>query len=389
MNLHILTSRVIISFNNMKVIKNYFFLLCSFVFTLQIQAQVGIRGVWLTNVDSDVLTSREKIIEAVNMIDELGFNTIFTVVWNKGMTQYKSEIMKNLIGLEIDTMLKNIDPLEVLIEEAHKRNIKVFAWFEYGFASSYKQKGGKLIQLKPHWASKDRRGKLVSKNGFEWLNGFHPEVQEFILSLIKEVISKYNVDGIQGDDRLPAMPVESGYDQYTVFLYKKEHNGKLPPKNFRDSSWIDWRAKKLNDFMNRLYYEVKSVKSDIIVSMAPSIYPWSKEEYLQDWVTWVNDGYVDLIIPQLYRYNFEDYKKLLDDITQGQIKSEFLYKFYPGVLLKVGKYIAPEELIEKKVNENRKKDINGEVYFFFEGLKSYPAFFKKLYSDKIKFPEKF
>ena len=37
--------------------------------------------------------------------------------------------------------------------------------------------------------------------------------------------------------------------------------------------------------------------------MAPSIYPWSEEEYLQDWPTWMQKGYVDLVCPQVYRYN--------------------------------------------------------------------------------------
>lgn len=42
---------------------------------------------------------------------------------------------------------------------------------------------------------------------------------------------KYRVDGIQGDDRLPAMPAEGGYDAYSVSLYKKEHHDSLPPTN--------------------------------------------------------------------------------------------------------------------------------------------------------------
>ena len=347
----------------------------------------AVRGVWLTNVDSDVLTSKEKVIDAVKFLDELGFNTVFVVVWNKGMTQYKSKIMKEFTGLEIDTLLKDFDPLPVLIDEAHKRNMKVIAWFEFGFSSSYKQNGGKILELKPHWKAIDVNGNLVSKNGFEWMNGFHPEVQDFILSLIKEVITNYKVDGIQGDDRLPAMPVESGYDDYTINLYKSEHNGQNPPEDFRDTNWINWRASKLNLFMKRIYNEVKSINPDLIVSMAPSIYPWSKEEYLQDWVEWVSSKNVDLICPQLYRYNIEDYEKLLIDVVKNQIEEKDLKKFYPGILLKVGSYDASPELLRKKIELNRKNGINGEVFFFYEGLKKYPEFFKELYKDRAKFPE--
>ena len=52
------------------------------------------------------------------------------------------------------------------------------------------------------------------------MNGFDPEVQDFIMSLIMEVVLKYDIKGIQGDDRLPAMPTLAGYDNYTSSLYK-------------------------------------------------------------------------------------------------------------------------------------------------------------------------
>ncbi|MCX8011323.1 MAG: family 10 glycosylhydrolase, partial [Ignavibacteria bacterium] len=117
------------------------------------KALEAVRGVWLTNVDSDALTSREKIISTVDLCDKLGFNSIFVVTWNKGMTTYPSKIMKNLTGVEIDTQLTGRDPLKELIEEAHKKNIKVIAWFEFGFSSSYQLDGGKILEKKPEWIS--------------------------------------------------------------------------------------------------------------------------------------------------------------------------------------------------------------------------------------------
>lgn len=375
---------------NFFVFRFYLLLLTIFVFFINnvfSNQSEGIRGVWITNVDSDVLTSKEKIIEAVNFLDRLNFNTIFVVVWNKGMTQYKSQLMKEFTGLEIDTLFNDFDPLPVLIDEAHKKNMKVIAWFEFGFSSSYNQNGGEILKLKPNWKAINNEGKLVSKNGFEWMNGFHPEVQDFIISIIKEVVTNYDVDGIQGDDRLPAMPVESGYDEYTINLYRNEHNGKEPPKNFRDSIWIEWRSKKLSEFVGRIYKECKSINPKLIVSMAPSIFPWSKEEYLQDWPEWLRSGYVDLICPQLYRYKIDDYEKLLIEIVNHQIEKNNFKKFYPGILLKTGLYYASPELIKKKIELNRKYGVNGEIYFFYEGLKKYLNLFNELYREKIHFPE--
>lgn len=350
-------------------------------------ATEAVRGVWLTNVDSEVLNSKENIIKAVALCKELGFNSIFVVTWNKAMTTYPSKIMKELTGVEIDTTFAGRDPLKELIVEAHKENIKVFAWFEFGFSSSYQQNGGIILQKKPEWAAKDINGNLATKNGFEWMNGFHPDVQNFILSLILEVVNNYQVDGIQGDDRLPAMPSLSGYDDYTISLYKSAHNGAFPPADYRDTNWVNFRADILNRFMKRIYTEAKSVNKNIIVSMAPSIYPWSKEEYLQDWVSWLNEGLVDLVCPQVYRYKIEDYSSALNEIVANQISKNNLRKFYPGVLLKVGKYQPEEKFLREMIEANRKQNVNGEVFFFYEGVKKYPDLFKELYKEELKFPE--
>ncbi len=347
----------------------------------------AVRGVWLTNVDSEVLNSKENIIEAVALCKELGFNSIFVVTWNKAMTTYPSKIMKELTGIEIDTTFAGRDPLKELIEEAHKNDLKVFAWFEFGFSSSYQQNGGIILQKKPEWAAKDINGNLATKNGFEWMNGFHSDVQDFLLSLILEVVKNYNVDGIQGDDRLPAMPSLAGYDDYTIDLYKSAHNGTLPPNDYKDTSWVNFRADILNRFMKRIYLEVKAVNKNLIVSMAPSIYPWSKEEYLQDWVSWLNEGLVDLVCPQVYRYKIDDYNSALKEIVANQVSENNLHKLFPGVLLKVGKYQPEEKFLREMIQTNRKNKINGEVFFFYEGVKKYPQIFKELYNERAMFPE--
>lgn len=154
--------------------------------------------------------------------------------------------MQALIGIKQQQKFQGRDPLKELISTAKKYNIEVHAWFQYGFSSSYNAEGGPIIAKKPSWKALDASGKLVVKNGFDWLNGFDPEVQQFMIDLFKEVISNYDVDGVQGDDRLPALPSTAGYDSYTVQLYKQEHAGKSPPSNYTDQSWVVWRMNKLN-----------------------------------------------------------------------------------------------------------------------------------------------
>ena len=341
-----------------------------------------VRGVWLTNVDSKALYSRENIRQAVEHCHELGINTIFAVTWNKGMTTYRSQVMKEFTGVEINPELDpdhtGRDPLKELIEEAKRFDIKVFAWFEFGFSSSYDDQGGEILEKKPEWALKNADGELCVKNGFDWMNALDPEVQEFMMSLILEVVRNYDVDGIQGDDRLPAMPSEGGYNKATIEAYRADHQGQDPPEYTKDFEWVRWRASRLNDFMKRLYNQVKQADSSCIVSMAPSVYPWSKQEYLQDWPTWVNFNYVDMICPQLYRKDSSSYQQTLQD-NLSYILPEKRHLVYPGVLIRAGQYNASPDYFEYMLKQNRKAGLEGEVYFFYEALEHYETLLKEYY----------
>lgn len=341
------------------------------------------KGVWLTDIASSALDSKEGIEEAVTRCKSFGIDQIYVVVWNRGYTLYPSTIMEREFGKKVAPRFADRDMLKELIEIAHTKGLKVHAWFEFGFSSSYQEAdGGHILTKKPSWKAIDNEGNLVSKNGFQWMNAFDPEVQNFLISLIQEVMENYDIDGIQGDDRLPANPSTAGYDELTVSLYKGEHDGKAPPKDYRDSLWIDWRAKRLNLFAKRVYETVKQIKPNISVTMAPSIFPWSKEEYLQDWPAWVENGWVDAIIPQVYRYDIKAYTTTLDtnlEFMPKNTKTELI----PGVLLKVNDYTPSKRFLKKMVKANRERGLDSEVFFFYEGLKEHERFFAKLY-PKLK-----
>ncbi len=353
----------------------------------------AVRGVWLTNVVSDAFKSKESLRKSVQNCADNGINTIFVVVWNRGRTLYPSKALKNLIGIESDEKLNGRDILQETIDAAKPLGIRVFAWFEFGFSCDYSDKneyngkiqGKEILEAKPHWAALDRDGKIVKKNGFRWLNGFDPEVQQFMLSLLKEVVQNYpDLAGIQGDDRLPALPSEAGYDPLSISAFANENDGLMPSNDPKETVWLNWKTGKMNDFMKQIHDELKAIKPTTVISMSPSIFNWSKIEYLQDWPTWVKNGWVDMVCPQVYRYQFERYQKEIALIKQ-QVGAEKLRTIiFPGILLRVGDYYAPLDFLEKMIGENRKNGINGEVFFYYEGLKKYPDFFKNVYRKKGK-----
>ena len=340
------------------------------------------RGVWVATPEhTHFFDSRAEMERQLSEFQRLGINTVYAAMWNQGRTLYPSAVMHRLTGVTISEAVQGRDPLQELIEAARGKGIKVYAWFEFGFVSDFKGgPGAEIIKARPHWAALDRHGNPVEKNGFRWMNALDREVQDFLLSVIMETVQRYDIDGIQGDDRLPAMATEGGYNPETVARYKQEHGGKAPPDDALDPQWLAWRAAQLNNFMQRLHDAVKAAKPGMQISMSPSPYPWGYNEYLQDWPTWLKNGWVDSLSPQLYRYNIEGYRTELHKLAREQLCPDQRKMVFPGLLLALGReYVAAPELLQQMVEENRREGFGGEVYFHSEGLKPRRALIEQLY----------
>ena len=323
------------------------------------------RGVWVTNVGSDALKTEANIKTLISNCKKYLINHLFVVGWNKGVTQYPSSVLEKYIGVKQEKIFSHFDPLEYLIDQAHQEGIKVHAWFEFGFSFAYDDPDSIWIKKYPEWLGRDREGKILKKNNFMWWNALHPGPQKFLTELIEEVVTQYDVDGIQGDDRLPAMPSEGGYDDYSSWLYQNQF-GTLPPEDHQEEEWIRWRSKQLNQFAKKLYNKVKSIRPETLVSWAPSIYPWSEQEYLQSWPNWIKGGYADFVVPQFYRYKLDDYSKIIDQL-ETQLTPEERKRIYAGVLTALGGgYRINDTLLVDMVNYHRSKGIMGEVFFYYE-----------------------
>ncbi len=331
-----------------------------------------VRGVWITNIDSEVMFSKKATAEAIDYLADRGFNVVFPVVWNDGYTLFPSRVMEKYFGSEyrIDTLFakQGRDPLAELIVEAHRRGLEVIPWYEFGFSSSINQDGGHILRKYPNWSAKGPDGLLLTKNGFEWMNAFDPEVQAFITELVMEIPQHYDVDGVQGDDRLPSLPSHGGYEPYTVTLYKNE-TGKDVPSDPLEPEFLKWKADKLSAYGKSLFNTVKAFDSELIVSYSPIIYPWGYNNYLQDWPAWVKGGYVDLLIPQAYRYDFDQYKETVNEIMSYANQPDAKpYTLATGILTKSGPRYNGPQYVKNAIRYNRSKGSSGEVYFFYEGM---------------------
>ena len=329
-----------------------------------------IRGVWIANrPHSQVLESPDNIASAMDFLKFYGFNVVFPVVWNRGYTLYPSQVMSeyNLPAIDPYYQKQQRDPLAEIITAAHQRNIKVIPWLEYGFAASHLSSGGHILQQYPHWQAVDKDGAIVRHGGLTWMNAFNSQVQQFMLKIITEIIDKYSVDGIQGCDRLPALPVIAGYDSDTIEQYQTTF-GKHPPRNHHDKQWVQWRADLLTNFLARMYRQVKAIKPQAIVSLSPAVYPFCLNNLLQDSQAWIEQGLCDLIHPQLYRPSFYGYKREIEKIIKT-FDRDYLAKFAPGIAFTAnGKNLTTKDII-KCIQINRDRHLSGQVFFHYEGLR--------------------
>ncbi|MGF1539602.1 MAG: glycoside hydrolase family 10 protein [Pleurocapsa sp.] len=329
-----------------------------------------IHGVWLANrPHSQVLASKQNITEAIAFLNSKGFNFIFPVVWNRGYTLFTSQVMGkyNFPVLDPYYQQQQREPLAEIITVAHQYNIKVIPWFEYGFAASHLLSGGHILQQKPHWKAVNQDGATVRHGSLTWMNALNPEVQQFMQELILEVVVQYDIDGIQGCDRLPALPVTAGYNTKTQQQYQRQCGRQAPP-NCKDRHWVQWRADILTEFLATLYRQVKTAKPQLIFSLSPGVYPFCWENLLQDSKTWVEKGLVDLIHPQIYRSSFFSYRQEVQKIVNMTDK-DLRHKFAPGIALTAnGKDLSVRDVMQY-IQLNRSRNFSGEVFFHYEGLR--------------------
>lgn len=345
----------------------------------------AIRAAWVTNVGSPALSTPDNIQNVVNFLSQLHFNTIFVDVWNKNQTLHPSTVLEKEVppGTQTQMFGSGWDPLDVLIQAAHQKKIRVVAWFEYGFISHYTGYPHPILDQHPEWVAVDKNGNPTVRNNFTWLNGFNPEVQRFILDLILEVVKKYDIDGIQCDDHLPSMPLNSGYDSLTLSNYQSETGNGLPTSD-NDPKWIQWRADRLTFFAKKIYDSVKSINPKCLVCFAPGPLDWSLQNNLADWESWVKLHIVDILSPLLYRNESQGlsaYTNLLDkDINRILIMYSFpRWKYAPGIMVKNGSYSPTDLYLSRVFLYNFSNQIQSASLWYYDGLpdneKVYRAFY--------------
>ena len=330
-----------------------------------------LKAVWLTNIDSQVMNSRKNLAEGLRRLADLGFSTIYPVVWQRGYTLYPSEVAKQLAGADIlpNSPFVGRDVLQEIIELARPLNMRVIPWFEYGLMvppqSSIARQHKDLLTLDINETTQRIQGANGELDPNVWLNPCHYRVRKFMVDLITEVVKKYPVAGIQLDDHF-CFPQEMGYDKFSQQLFQQHNFGDIAPIEHDSEVWLAWGSERLTELLQQIVSSVKSVRRNCIVSISPNPLGFSRSRYLADWSKWLNLGLMDELVLQVYRDRLDAFEIELSKPEVQAARAKIPTSI--GILAGLRTRPTASSIIKEQVATISAQQFGGLACFFYETL---------------------
>lgn len=196
------------------------------------------------------------------------------------------------------------DPLLIMTEEAHNRGMELHAW-----VNPYRvtMPGQALTSLAPDNVARTNPGWVIKYGQQYYLNPGLPEVQNYLLATVKELVANYDIDAVHMDDyfypykiKNEAFPDQAAFKQYGT-SYKNVD---------------DWRRNNVNQLVKNIYSTIKETKPHVQFGISPfgvwrnkSLDPTGSDtkagvnnydDLYADTRQWMKDGSIDYIAPQIY-----------------------------------------------------------------------------------------
>jgi len=250
---------------------------------------------------------------------------VFIQVRSRGDALYKSNIVKMNGNVEDE-----FDPLGHALLLGDLLNIKVHAWINTYLvwsSSSFPEDSSHIYYSNPHWLDLDEYDrinfddKLAYNESYNWkgvyLSPNNPEVNLYVLDIVKEIISSYpNLSGLHFD-YIRFQDRNYGFNKIGVEKFQNEHG--FNPKdiisgriynNFGWSNseadsisnlWFDLNQKNITSLLNLVKEYVENINSNLLISAAVKCNPIeSKNRWFQNWVEWLKDDIIDFVVPMNY-----------------------------------------------------------------------------------------
>lgn len=287
-----------------------------------------VRGVWLATVSrldwppvasvngvgspaSRIRQQQDALTAKLDKLKNLGINTVFfqvkpdgTALWPSKILPW-SDMLTGKIGMD-----PGYDPLQFMLDEAHKRGMKVHAWFNpYRVSTntlpSTVAELNRTLSLNPASVFVLHRDWIRTSGDRYVLDPGIPEARDWITSIVAEVVARYPVDGVQFDDYF--------YTESPGLLLNDSQTFKQYGQGF--SSKADWRRHNTQQLIEQVSRTIKQLNPNVEFGVSPagvwrnrSFDPAGSDtrgaaaydESFADTRRWVQQGLLDYIAPQIY-----------------------------------------------------------------------------------------
>lgn len=302
----------------------FLFLILLFLFTHSFAET----GVWVIR---DQLTSRNRIDSIITFATKYGIKDLFVQVRGRGRTCYKSQYE----NLEFENL--SFDPLAYFLEKAHQKELRVHAWLNVFLVWSKREKPKEvnhpfnkfnsfLIKDLENNKIDEIYSKFIRRRKVEgyYLSPASPEVQKYLLDLLKELILKYPIDGVHLDYfRYPRNNfvldfellnfISNKYDiRFSSLLINHVQQGNVTLNERKKIASV--LSIPLTNFLKKLHEWVNKYVPNVFISVAVKGDPdRAFLEYYQNWEYWIKNDLVDFVCPMVYtnkmdEFNFSTYK---------------------------------------------------------------------------------
>ncbi|MDR3061062.1 MAG: family 10 glycosylhydrolase [Dysgonamonadaceae bacterium] len=285
-----------------------FLIFVSIPFGFIAQTKYEIRAAWLTinhaldwpdspvRNQGDITRQKQEFCRILDELKSANFNVVFLQTRIRGNVIYPSAIEPWSSFVNWGSSLNpGYDPLAFAIEACHERGLECHAWF-VTFPLGLEKINGKPNNsptiIKNKGLVKKFRGEL-------YLDPGNPQTRIYLLSLVKEIVSRYDIDGFHFDyirypDRASDFPDQDSYSKYG-----QKQGIEL------------WRRNNINQLVYAAYDTIKSLKPWVVVSSSVlGMYQkipgnvrahWTAySSVFQDPVDWLSRGKHDWIVPMMY-----------------------------------------------------------------------------------------
>ncbi|MBN1490858.1 MAG: family 10 glycosylhydrolase [Phycisphaerae bacterium] len=213
------------------------------------------------------------------------------------------------------------DPLAYLCQQAHAAGLEVHAWLvTYRVSMSWPPAGNTTIAAHPEWIMVPQAamgGGPVTIEGKYVLDPGSPDVQEYLVSIVRELVSNYPIDGINFDyirytQTDAGYPADAGYTRSSLARFK-QITGYVGTPSSTNSAWSDFRRRTIDELVRRCRAEIPAITTNprqplrltadlYAAGNAPADFTNSSAYALfQNWKYWLERGWLDAGMPMNYK----------------------------------------------------------------------------------------